>query len=176
MSLSRLVARPLLASMFFVGAADALRNTSAAADRAQPVADRLVGLGQKAAPQAPIPQDATTLVRINAGIQIVAAASLATGRMPRLSSAVLAGSLVPTTLAGHRFWEQKDPEAKKVQTQHFVKNLAALGGLILAAGDTDGDPSLAWRAKRAAKDARREAGNLAGTAKLEAKLAKANLS
>ena len=57
----------------------------------------------------------------------------------------------------------------------------------LAAGDTDGAPSLGWRARRAAKDARREARHLAkdarreakhlaGAARSEAKLAKAKVS
>jgi hypothetical protein len=31
---------------------------------------------------------------------------------------------------------------------HFFKNLGLLGGLILAALDTEGEPSLSWRAKR----------------------------
>ncbi len=166
----------MIASLFVVGAADALRNTAAAAERAQPVADKMVPLAKKAAPSAPIPEDTATLVRINAGVQIVAAAGLATGKAPRLCAAVLAGSLVPTTLAGHRFWDQSDDEEAKVQRQHFFKNLAVLGGLVITAGDTDGEPGVAWRARRVAKDARREASNLAGTAKLEARLAKANLT
>lgn len=177
MSLSRLLARPLIASMFVVGAADALRNTTAAAERAKPVADQMVELGKKAAPQAPIPEDVATLVRINAGVQIVAALGLATNRAPRACATVLAGSLVPTTLAGHRFWDFSDqPEKAKEQRQHFVKNLAVLGGLIIAANDTEGRPGMAWRAKRVAQDARREAGQLANSARLEAKLAKAHLS
>jgi uncharacterized membrane protein YphA (DoxX/SURF4 family) len=46
---------------------------------------------------------------------------------------VLAASLVPTTLAGHAFWTVDDPEQRKQQLAHFAKNLAILGGLILAA-------------------------------------------
>ncbi len=177
MSLSRTLARPMIAAMFVVGAADALRNTSAAVARAKPVADQMIGLGKKAAPQAPIPEDTATLVRINAGVQIVAALGLATNRAPRACSLVLAGSLVPTTLAGHRFWDfSDDPEKAKEQRQHFVKNVAVLGGLIIAANDTEGRPGVSWRAKRVATDARREAGHLASTAKLEARLAKANLT
>ncbi|GAA0967861.1 Inner membrane protein YphA [Nocardioides aquaticus] len=175
MSLSRTLARPMIASMFLVGAADALRNTTAAAERAKPVADQMVELGKKAAPTAPIPEDAATLVRINAGVQIAAALGLATNRAPRACALVLAGSLVPTTLAGHRFWDFSGEKAKE-QRQHFVKNVAVLGGLIIAANDTEGRPGVSWRAKRVASDARREAGHLASTAKLEAKLAKANLT
>ena len=63
-------------------------------------------------------------------------------------------------MAGHRFWEESDPTQKKNQQLHFFKNLATLGGLLLAAVDTEGKPGVAWRARRAAKDVRREARHL----------------
>jgi uncharacterized membrane protein YphA (DoxX/SURF4 family) len=84
---------------------------------------------------------------------------------------VLAGSLVPTTLAGHAFWDEKDPAARKAQRLQFAKNSSVLGGLILAALDTEGKPGVAWRARRAARDVRRETGRLAHDARREAKLA-----
>ena len=104
MTLVRLAARPLLASMFVVGGIDSLRTAPAKADAAEPVTDRLVPLLQKLVPQ--LSDDPTTLVRINGAVQVAAGLALATGRMPRLSSAVLAATLVPTTAAGHRFWEE----------------------------------------------------------------------
>ena len=51
-----------------------------------------------------------------------------------------------------------------------------LGGLLLAAVDTEGKPGLAWRARRAAADVRREAKQVAKDARREAKLAKAQLT
>jgi len=176
MSLSRMIARPMLASMFVVGGINALRNAPALAAKSKPVADRLVPLAQKAMPQAPLPTDPVTLVRVNAGVQIAAALALATGRAPRLSSAVLAATLVPATAGGHRFWEIDDPDQRTQQKLHFFKNVSLFGGLVIAAGDTDGSPGLAWRARRATKDARREARHLAGTARREARLAKAQLT
>ncbi len=112
-----------------------------------------------------MPEDPATLVRINAAVQIAAGLSLATGRAPRISSAVLAASLIPTTVAGHRFWEVSDPAQRTQQLLHFFKNVSMLGGLIIAAGDTDGKPGVAWRTRRVAKDARREAKHLAGAAR-----------
>lgn len=176
MTVSRLVARPLLSSIFFVGAVNALKNAEASAAKARKVTDRVVPLAQKAAPGAPIPTDPTTLVRINAAAQIGAAAALATGRAPRLSACVLAASLVPTTLAGHRFWEESEPQARSQQRIQFAKNLSVLGGLLLAGVDTEGRPGLAWRARRAAKDVRREARHLAKEARREARLARAQLT
>ncbi len=176
MSLSRLIARPLLAATFVVGGVNALRNAPSLAAKAAPVTDRLVPLAQKAAPRVPLPKDPETMVRINAGVQIAAALSLATGRAPRLSSAVLAATLVPTTVAGHRFWEIDDKAQRTQQQLHFFKNVSLVGGLVIAAGDTDGRPGVAWQARRAAKDARREARHLARSARREAKLAKAQLT
>lgn len=152
MTVSRLIARPMLASIFIVGSAKALKNPTAAAQLAAPVTERLVPLARKAG--VPLPDDPETLVRLNAGVQLGAALALATGRLPRLSAAVLAASLVPTTIAGHRYWEIDDPAQQTQQRLHFFKNVSTVGGLIIAAGDTDGRPGLKWRARRAAKDAR----------------------
>ena len=173
MTVSRLIARPMLASIFVVGAVAALKNTSASAAKAAPVTDKVVPLAQKAG--LPIPQDPETLVRINAGVQIAAGLALATGRAPRLSAAVLAASLIPTTAAGHRFWELEDPAQRGQQRLHFFKNVSVVGGLIIAAGDTEGRPGVAWRARHGVRGARREAKRLAHDARREAKLARARI-
>jgi uncharacterized membrane protein YphA (DoxX/SURF4 family) len=65
----------------------------------------------------------------------------------------MAATLVPTTIGGHAFWEIEDSQQRAQQRVHFLKNVAMFGGLVLAATDTDGAPSLSWRAKRAAKRA-----------------------
>ncbi len=176
MTITRLLARPMLATIFVAGGVNALRNTEGHAAKAKKVTDKVVPAAQKAAPQLPIPTDPATLVRINAGAQILAAAALATGRAPRLSASVLAASLVPTTLAGHAFWNETDPQAKNAQRLQFYKNTSVLGGLLLAAVDTEGRPGLAWRARRAAADVRREAKHVAREARREAKLARAQLT
>lgn len=171
MTLIRLVARPMLASMFVVGGVNALRNTEQSAERARPVADRLTDAAKKVAPTLPIPEDTKNLVRINAGAQILAGLALATGRAPRFASTVLAASMVPTTAAGHRFWEESDPTARANQRTHFVKNASILGGLLIASVDTEGKPGVAWRAKHAVGTAKREAKHLRKEAKAQARLA-----
>ena len=92
MTAIRLIARPMLASVFIVGAASALKNAPKLATKASRVTEKVVPLVQRAAPGAPIPTDPVTIVRVNAVVQIAAASALATGRMPRLSSTVLAMS------------------------------------------------------------------------------------
>ncbi len=175
MTLTRLLARPLLSSVFFMGGINALRNADAHAEKAKPVTDRIVPKAKKAVPQAPIPTNPKTLVQINAVAQLVSAAALATGRAPRLSATVLGASLVPTTVAGHAFWKESDPAAKKAQQLQFVKNLSVLGGLILAAVDTEGKPGVAWRAQRAARDLKREAKHVGRDAGYQARIARANV-
>lgn len=174
MSLSRMIARPLIAAGVVYGAQNALRHTDDLAPRAATVTDKVVPAAKKAVPQARvIPDDPATLVRINAGVQIVASLALATGRAPRLSAGVLTASLVPSTIAGHAFWSESDPDLKRIQTVAFFKNLSIIGGLLIASGDTDGRPGVAWRARRVSKDARREASHLAASAKQEARLVRA---
>ncbi len=175
MAVTRLLSRPLLASIFLVGGFNAFRNASAMAPMAKPVTDKVVPRINSVAPVT-VPQDPVFWVRVNAATQLVAGGALAIGRAPRLSSTVLAASLVPTTIAGHAFWNSTDPAERKQQTVKFFTNVSVLGGLLTAATDTEGKPGLAWRTRRVAKDARREARHLAHSAKREAKLVKAELT
>ncbi|MCL8024831.1 DoxX family membrane protein [Nocardioides bruguierae] len=170
MSLSRAIARPLLAAAFVTGAAGALKNSSALAEKAEPVTEKLVPLVRRAVPQ--FPSDPTLLVRVNAGVQLAAALGLATGKAPRCSAAVLAATMVPTTWAGYPFWKADSPAAKKEAQMGFTKNVSLVGGLIIAAGDTDGAPGVAWRTKKAASDASKGAKSAAKSAKREVKSAK----
>lgn len=177
MALTRVFLRPLLGAFFIANGVESLRNADAIAREAKPVTDRFVPLVEKAAPVGtPVPTEAVTWVRINGAVQIVAAAALITGKLPRLSSGVLAASLVPSTAARYRFWEASDPAERREQVTHFLKNVSLTGGLLIAASDTEGRPGLAWRARRAARDARREARHLTHAAKREAKLVKAELT
>ena len=146
MALSRRIARPLLASIFVVGGWDALWNPAGKAKKAEAVTGPLsdsVGVDQL---------NAETLVRINGAVQIAGGVLLAVGKYRRIAAFALIWSIVPTTYAGHRFWEESDPTTRAQQKVHFLKNLGLLGGLILAAFDTEGEPSLGWRAKRQARE------------------------
>jgi len=146
----------MLASSFIMGGINSLKNIDAMADRAEPVTDKLEPAIDKASPL-PIQLTARQMVIANGVIHVVAGSMLALGRAPRLSSFALAATLVPTTFGGHRFWEEADPQVRSNQQNHFFKNLSMTGGLILAAVDTEGKPSIAWRAKRKARKAARAA-------------------
>ncbi len=142
----------MLAAMFVSGGLEQLRRPQTKVMQAEKVAEPI-------AERLHLPEDAKTLVRINGAVQLGAASLLALGRMPRLSAAALAASLVPTTLAGHRFWEEYEPQRRSAQRTMFLKNVSMLGGLVLAATDLEGRPSLSWRARTATAEASRKLGH-----------------
>lgn len=170
MSLVRRIARPMLAAIFIAGGVEALRHPAKRAQQAQPLVD-------KAAEPLGLPQDPELLVRANGAVMIGAGAMLATGRFPRIAAAALAGTLVPATLVEYPFWESEDPQERRSRQIQVLKNVGLLGGLLLAAVDTDGRPGLAYRAKmagdsigRTARTTRREARMAARLAGKEARL------
>ncbi len=154
MPLVRLVARPMLASMFVTGGVNSLRNADYLAERAKPVTDKLEPAVNSATSSLPISLDSKQMVQLNGAVHVVGGLMLATGRSPRLAALALAATLVPTTFGGHRFWEETDAQVKANQKVHFFKNLSMMGGLLLASVDTAGKPSIAWRARRQARLAR----------------------
>jgi putative oxidoreductase len=171
MALSRLIARPLLASYFLANGTNDITHAPQLAQQAAPVTEKIAPLVENATPDnVHVPQDPVLWVRAAGAVQVAAGLALALGKAPRLSSAVLGATLIPSTAARYRFWEVTDKQQKSEQLTHFVKNAALGGGLLIAALDTEGRPGLAWRAGRAAKDAKREARHLAKAARSEAKL------
>ena len=147
----------MLAASFVYGGIDTLRNPGTRV----PAAEKVVQPVLDAVPQL---SSAEQVVKIDAAVKVAAGTMLALGRFPRLAAAALIASLVPTTAAAHRFWEESDPAARKAQQLHLIKNAGIVGGLLLAAVDTEGKPSLAWRAQHApgalghaATDLRRDA-------------------
>ena len=83
----------------------------------------------------PLPITDDQVVRVNGAIQAACGLLLARGVAPRLCALVLVGSMIPTTLAGHRFWSEDDPAVRKQQQVQFHKNMAMIGGLLFAALD-----------------------------------------
>ena len=124
----RPAARVLTGSTYVLLGFDALRAPGGRVEQAGPVLAAM----RKAVP---LPDDDELLVRGNAGVMVAAGALLALGIAPRLSALALAGSLVPTTLAGHSYWQIEDPEVRKIQRIQFHKNMALIGGLLFAALD-----------------------------------------
>ena len=168
----RRLARPLLASVFIAAGIDALRHPSARTDQAAHLLEKVPQQVPGADAAARAAKDPDLVVRANAAALLGGGLLLATGRMPRLASTVLAASIIPTTAIEHAFWEETDPARKAASRSLFLKNVGLLGGLLLAAVDTEGRPGLVWRAQHATKATRREARHAKRTATREARHAK----
>src|SRR4029079_4664528 len=125
MGLLSVAARIITGSTYLVLGLDVVRDVGG---RPQTAAGMLTGIRRVL----PLPADDALVVRSNGAVQAGAGALLAAGVRPRLSALALAGSLVPTTLAGHPFWTFEDPAQRKQQQFQFTKNLAMLGGLLYA--------------------------------------------
>jgi len=144
----------MLASMFVTGGINSLKNADYLSEPAKPVTERLAPAVDFATSSLPVSLESKQMVQLNGAIHVVGGLMLATGRMPRVAALALAATLVPTTLAGHRFWEEDDAQQRANQKVHFFKNVSMMGGLLLASVDTAGKPSLAWQARRQARSAR----------------------
>ena len=163
MSVLRAVGRPLIASIFIIQGFETMRRPERVAKQAEPIVQSLAGVSEI------VPKDTEQAVRINGAVQFAAGALLAIGWAPRLSALAIAGTLVPTTAAGHRFWEEDDPEQRTLQRIHFLKNISMLGGLLIAVADTDGKPSLAWQGRWRYRSARRQLSSATRAARIAGK-------
>jgi uncharacterized membrane protein YphA (DoxX/SURF4 family) len=78
-------------------------------------------------------------VKTNGAIMAAAGIALGLGIFPRAAAAVLAGSLVPTTIIGHAFWTKPDSAARRAEQTQFMKNLAMLAALLFIVTQPKGE-------------------------------------
>lgn len=164
----RRIARPMLAAGFVLKGIDHVRHPSPRVETVRPLVNRLAG-------HTPVPDDPELLVRVNGAVMAGAGALLATGRAPRLAAGLLAVNLVPTILTDNDFWREPDLEERTRKRRELLSNIGLLGGVLLACVDTAGQPGLAWRSQRAAKDAQRLARHARKSVHKEAELARARM-
>lgn len=162
MSILRFAARSLLASFFIVEGAKAVSNPDPLVDAAEKLTKTAVPMARRLAPAAVadrMPDEPRTWVRICGAAQVAGGIGLATGIARRPSAAVLALTMVPQVLATRPDRSLPRDERASVQSL-FVRNLALLGGVVLAAQDTEGKPSRTWRAadakRRLAQEGRKQ--------------------
>jgi uncharacterized membrane protein YphA (DoxX/SURF4 family) len=146
--LLRRIARPLLSAAFIGQGVEALRNPAITLEATESTVAALRNLPEPYGDK--VPSNPETAARINAAVQIGGGLLLATGKMPRIASAALAFTVIPGSLGGHLFWTESDPERKAQKRRDLLTDLSLLGGLMIAAADTAGKPSLGWRGRRAA--------------------------
>lgn len=171
MGLFRAVARPMLSAIFVTSGVDQVSDPESHVPAAKDVTEPFQEAAEGAIPQV-ADAETTQLIQLNGLVQVIGGLLLAAGKLPRLSALLLAGSLVPTTLAGHRFWEEDDPQAKQQQKIHFFKNVSLLGGLLIATMDREGEPSLTWKGGHAVDHAKLATEHAKEITQLKGELAK----
>lgn len=139
----------MLAAVFIGQGFEALKSPKPAAEAARPALEGLQKLPDPVGTN--VPSDPETFAKITAAVQIGGGLLLASGRLPRLASAALAGTVIPANLGAHMFWDEPDQQLKAEKRRAFLTDLSLLGGLIIASADTAGKPSLGWRGRRAAR-------------------------
>lgn len=131
---ARPLARALLAPAFVILGYEAAREPG--------------GRTQKAANLGvPAPELA---VRANGAAMALFGVTMALGIKPRLSALALAVLLVPTTLAGHPYWEEATPQGRQAQVIQLLKNVGLAGGLVAVALTPSGRHRGRERAREAA--------------------------
>lgn len=169
MSVTRRIARPLLAGYFIYRGVQLLRNPEQGLASAQRLNQTVSNVsGDNPA----LDVEPATLVKATGITQVACGAIIALSKHPRPAALTLAAVTVPYAISDFPFWEQEDPQLRDEQLTGLLADLSMVGGLLLAAVDTDGKPSLAWRTKRAAHDTRKATGSTLHHAKRDARLAK----
>lgn len=147
MSLLRFAARSMLASYFVLNGVRAVARPEEQAAAATPLAEKIMPPVTDALPESLrrfLPADATGFAKLTGVLQIAGGVSLASGLGRRCGAATLALTTVPSLLAANPLAKGAGRVAAQ---QEFGTNVALLGGLLLAALDTEGKPNLAWRVR-----------------------------
>ena len=154
MSIVRRLARPLLATGYVAGGVEAFRNSSAAAEKLDPVLKQV----EQVLPQVrPVTANRAQVAQGIAAAQVLAASALALSKLPRLSASVLLGTTAINTYVQYQSADTSTKEAKSNRRNNVYKNLSLVGAVMIASVDTSGNPSLAWRASHLADDVRKNA-------------------
>ncbi|EFM45135.1 DoxX family protein [Mobiluncus mulieris ATCC 35239] len=148
-TLLRLVARPMLASVFFFDGLDALRSPDDHVERFKKIEPALEKLGFPPV----LTSDARLLSRLAGFITVASALGLAAGKYPRTCAALLAAVNFPVTAVNNPMWMAKTPGQRRNYTRGLVVGASLAGGLGMAILDDDDQPSKRMRREilRAAK-------------------------
>ena len=113
--------RLLLSGIFIVGGWGAFSNPGG-----RPKKVAAAGIAQ-----------AEQAVVLNGAVMILGGLLLGLGIAPRLSAALLIGSMIPTTFVGHPFWKEEPGPERENHLIQFLKNLGLIGGLLMVLTEQD---------------------------------------
>ncbi|MGO1487032.1 MAG: DoxX family membrane protein [Arachnia sp.] len=158
MSLLRFTARSLFASAFVIDGVKKVTKPSEFSAEAEAFTDKVTPLLQRVVPapySSSIPESTETWVRASGAAQIAGGVMFATGLGRRLGALLLAKSSI-LNLAIALPAKDASKDDKAAARPVVFTSLALLGASILAARDTQGQPSLGWRAENTAKAAEKK--------------------
>src|SRR5690625_115944 len=147
MSISRRLARPLLASSFVATGVDAVMHPDSHVERFRKIEPTL----EKAGVPPAIAADTRLLVRVSGGVTALAGLMLATNRNPRAAALTLAAVTVPVTLVNNPVWTGGSRERKKEMRRGLLTGASLVGGRSTAARAPAANPPLAWPAPTPAR-------------------------
>lgn len=159
MNLLRAAARTMLAGYFVVNGVKACKDPAPYAAEQERFAATVVPLAKKVAPDqvaSYVPSDTATLARVTGGLRVAGGLGMISGKGRRLGAGLIALSMVPQ-LVGFTA-KGLTPAEKGEARNELLKNVALLGGTLIAAGDTEGRPGLTWRAQDSAARLSKNAG------------------
>jgi putative oxidoreductase len=141
MPIVRRLARPLLAAPLIQSGIQTARHPGPQVEVARPILSQV---------QEPLrlPADQVQVVRAAGAVTAAAGLLLALGKLPRLSALALVVT-APVVTTVQPFWKEKDPQQRSSQLTESLKSLGLIGGALLAAVDTEGKPSIAYRGRKA---------------------------
>lgn len=139
--ITRLLARPMLAAYFIADGVDAVRQPDSHVERFQ----RVQPLLERAGVPPVLSSDARMLARLSGAVSTIAGLCLATGRRPRTAALTLAALNIPVTLINNPVWAAGSSGERKEELKGLLRGLGLGGGLLLAAADRAGKPSIGWR-------------------------------
>ena len=137
----RLLARPMLASVFVLDGFDALQHPDDHVERFRKLEPTLEKIGVPPV----LTSDAKALSRVAGAATVVAGLGLATGKYPRICALLLAVINFPITVVNNPIWAAKGSIQRKTYTRGFVLGASLAGGLGMAMLDAYGQPSLKVR-------------------------------
>jgi len=121
-----------------------------------------------------LPEDTRSWVRILAGVQVAAGAAYTLNILRRPAAVALGLTMVPHVVAS--LPSRSLPAAQRTRSRgNLLRNLALLGGAVIASQDTQGQPSLVYRARYGWQQLGSAADHGRDSLTQQAKVAKANL-
>nr|NLD39965.1 DoxX family membrane protein [Actinomycetales bacterium] len=141
MNLPALFARPMLASYFILDGISSMLRPQSHVEKFE----RVTPLLERSGLPPVLSSDATMLARVAGGVSAAAGIALALGKQPRVAAGTLALLNIPITLINNPVWEKSSEEPAEDRWRGLLRGLGIGGGLILAATDRGGRPSLGWR-------------------------------